>query len=67
MDITPVPAKAKIKNFWNAHKTKILIGTTIASTAIATLQQIGLRQHDEFLKERGLYDEFYTSEEDEEN
>uniref|UniRef100_A0A8F3IMG2 Uncharacterized protein n=1 Tax=Streptomyces phage TaidaOne TaxID=2836025 RepID=A0A8F3IMG2_9CAUD len=47
------------------NKTKILAVTTVAATGAAVLLKIGLKQHDEFLKEKGLYDEFYTPEDDE--
>lgn len=51
---------ARIKKFWNAHKTKILVGTTVVTATVATIQAVGIRQHDEFLREKDLYDEFYT-------
>ena len=55
-----VSAKTKIV----ANKTKILGSIAIGATTAVIIQQIGLKQHDEFLKEHGLYDAFYTPEED---
>lgn len=41
------------------HERKILIATTVTSTAAAVLMRTGISQHNTFLKEKGLYDEFY--------
>jgi hypothetical protein len=45
---------------WKKHERKILIATTVISTASAVMMRSGLHQHNEFLKERGLFDEFYN-------
>lgn len=42
------------------HERKILIATTVTSTAAAVLMRSGISQHNAFLKERGLFDEFYN-------
>lgn len=51
------------KNNVVANKTRILTTVAVVSTTIAVIQNAGLRQHDDFLKEHGLYEEFYTPEE----
>lgn len=57
----------RLKKFWNAHKTKILVGTTVVTATVAAIQAVGIRQHDEFLREKGLHDEFYALNEFEED
>lgn len=49
------------KDFIVRHKTAIAVVGT-AATAVY-LNRLALKQHDEFLKEKGLYDEFYAPEE----
>jgi hypothetical protein len=51
------------KNIVVSHKTEIL-GTTVAVLAAAVVtQRIGLKQHNDFLKENDLYDTYYSVEE----
>jgi hypothetical protein len=50
----------KFKNFVQRHKVAIAITGTAASCLY--LNGVALRQHDEFLKEKGLYNEFYEIE-----
>lgn len=52
----------RTKNFVARHKTAIVVGG-IAATVIY-LQHEGIKSHNEFLKEKGLFDEYYTPEED---
>lgn len=42
------------------NKTKILGTAAAVATAAVMLQRYGLNQHDAFLKEKDLYDEFYA-------
>lgn len=42
------------------HKCKILITTTVISTTAAVMMRSGLAQHNAFLKEHGLYEQFYA-------
>ena len=49
----------KIATGWKKHEREILIATTIASVATTALSVTGIAQHNAFLKEKGLYDEFY--------
>lgn len=42
------------------HERKILITTTVISTAAAVMMRSGLAQHNAFLKEHGLYEQFYA-------
>lgn len=52
------------KAFLVKHKDRILITTTVLSTAAVVGMKIGLNQHDDFLKEHDLYDAFYNPEEE---
>ena len=45
---------------WKKHERKILIATTVTSTGLAVLMRTGIAQHNAFLKEHGLYDQFYA-------
>jgi hypothetical protein len=49
-----------VKNFVVKHERKILVTTTVVSTTAAVLMRTGLAQHNAFLKEKGLYEEFYA-------
>jgi len=52
---TLISAKNKIAD----NKTKIM-GTALAvTTGAAVIMKLALKQHDDFLKEKGLYDEYY--------
>lgn len=42
------------------HERKILITTTLLSTGAAVVMRSGLAQHNAFLKEHGLYEQFYA-------
>lgn len=55
------------KNTVARNKTKILVTTTVVATGAAALMRIGIKQHNEFLKEKGLYEEFYKMDELDEN
>lgn len=46
--------------FVKKHETKILAVATVSSVAFAVLMRLGLADHDNFLKEKGLYDEYYS-------
>lgn len=48
----------RVKNFVRRHKTAIAVTTTAALCLV--LNRMALASHDEFLKEKGLYDEYYT-------
>lgn len=58
----PSPTE-RVKSFWQKHKTKILVSGLVVTTASAAVLKGGLKQHDDFLKEKDLYDEFYHPEE----
>lgn len=49
---------SRIKNFIDRNSTTIAVATTATLCLVAN--RIALKQHDEFLKEKGLYDEYYT-------
>lgn len=50
-------ATASVKQFVVKHKTTIAVATT--ATVCLVINRVALTQHDDFLKERGLYNEFY--------
>lgn len=58
------PAKqnpiASIVKTVRKHERKILITATVVSTTAAVLMRSGLAQHNAFLKEHGLYEQFYA-------
>lgn len=51
-----------IKKFYVKHERKFVYSALSAATAVAVLFRTGIKQHDDFLKEKNLYDEFYTPE-----
>lgn len=51
-------------NFVKKHERKILVTTTVVSTTAAVLMRTGIAQHNEFLKQHGLYEQFYALNED---
>lgn len=51
---------ATAKGFVKKNQTKILITTTVVATSAALLLKAGLNNHDEFLRDHDLYDEYYT-------
>lgn len=52
--------KPALKKKWDERKGKIL-GTALVLTAtFAILERIAVKQHDQFLKEHDLYDEYYS-------
>lgn len=54
---------ASAKKFWADNQTKILTTTTVLAVLVAAGMRAGLNQHDEFLKEHDLFDEYYKPEE----
>jgi len=48
------------KNFVVKNKTEILICALAATTTVIVLLKIGVNQHNAFLTEKGLFDEYYT-------
>lgn len=52
----------RVKAFVQKHKVAIAVVTT--ATTMAVLNRMALKQHNDFLKEKGLYEEFYTPEEE---
>jgi hypothetical protein len=63
VDPTPKPnALIRVKNFVVRNERRILATTTIVSTTLVVVQRAGLKQHNDFLKEKGLFSEYYNSE-----
>jgi hypothetical protein len=55
-------AKQKLvsaKNSVVRNKTKILGTIAVVSTTAVAIQRYAINQHNDFLKEKNLYDEFY--------
>jgi hypothetical protein len=50
-----ISAKNKIAD----NKTKIMGTALVITTGAAVIMKLALKQHDDFLKEKGLYDEYY--------
>ena len=46
------------KRFVDVHK--VAIAVTVTAVVCQTVNNMALRGHDNFLREKGLYDEFYT-------
>ena len=64
-NITTLPKPkltTKVANTWKKHERKILIATSVTSTAAAVVFRSGIAQHNAFLKEHGLYEKFYEIE-----
>lgn len=51
-----------VKKFVRKHKTAIAVTVAVAATAVVSykIDEAGLKQHDAFLRENGLYDTFYN-------
>lgn len=63
MDTTVTTAPTpfnRIAAGWKRHERKVLIALTVVSTGAAVTMRTGIAQHNAFLKERGLYEEFYA-------
>ena len=57
---TPETRTSRVKQFVAKHKVAI---TVVATSAVwIVLQRRAVREHEEFLAERGLLDEYYTPE-----
>lgn len=50
---------AAIKNKLKQHERKILITATVVSTGAAIVMRTGIAQHNEFLRQHDLYEQFY--------
>lgn len=53
------------QEFMKRNQTKILAATAIVATTAAVAMRVGLAQHNAFLKEHNLYEEFYALDENE--
>lgn len=49
-----------VKKFVNDHK--VAITATVTAAICLAISKSATNQHDDFLKEKGLYDEFYDPE-----
>jgi hypothetical protein len=52
----------KIKKHFAAHQTQYAWTTAALATTAVIILRIGLSEHDDFLREKGLYEEFYLPE-----
>lgn len=46
------------------NERRILLVALATTTTVAVLEQVGIRQHNIFLKDRNLLDEFYSPNEE---
>lgn len=53
-----------VKNFVVDHKTGLLVGALAVMTVVAAIQRSGIKDHNEFLKAKGLLEEYYALAED---
>lgn len=53
-------AKTSTKNFVVKHKTALTVAAT--TTVCFVVHRVAINQHNDFLKEHGLYEQFYTPE-----
>lgn len=60
MNETKQSPVAALKSAWRKHERKVLIAATVVSTTAAVLMKSGVAQHNAFLKEHGLYEQFYN-------
>lgn len=60
---TPTPTPNRVKRFVQKHKVAITV--VVSSACWITINRLALKQHNDFLKEKGLYDEFYNPEDEE--
>lgn len=58
-ETTPKPKK---KNFVQRHKVAITV--VVTSAFWITMNRLALKQHNDFLKEKDLYEEFYVTEDE---
>lgn len=56
---------ASVKQFVARNERKILVTTAVVTTTAAVVTRLGIKQHNDFLKENGLYEKFYEVDEDE--
>lgn len=59
-ETTKTSPVAAVKNFVKRNERRILITTTVVSTTASVLMYRNVGAHNEFLKEHGLFDQFYA-------
>lgn len=52
----------KVKKHFVAHQTQYAWTAAGVATLVVIMLRLGLSEHDDFLKEKGLFEEFYTPE-----
>lgn len=52
------------KHFAVKHERKILITTNVVALGAALMMRTGIKQHNDFLKEHGLFEAFYALSDD---
>jgi hypothetical protein len=55
---------ASVKNFVVDRKDVIIAMAIVIPTVVVVGQHAGLKSHDAFLKEHGLYDEYHRTDEE---
>ena len=51
---------ASVQNFWNRHKGKIAVVSTVTAVGAVALVHLQGRSINEFLEEEGLTDKYYN-------
>ena len=51
------------KAYWHRNKGKIAVAGIISTAAVTSIALRAGREHNAFLKEKGLYEEYYTLDE----
>lgn len=59
--MTQKTAYRRVEKFVQKHKVALAVGGTII--VMGAIYRVALKQHDDFLKEHDLYEEYYTPEE----
>ena len=50
------------KDYWNDNKVAILGSALALAGIVIAAQQYGIRQHNQYLKDHDLYEDYYTPE-----
>lgn len=60
MDTVKTSRFARAKNVYVRNERRILLTVTAVSLTANVVMRTGISQHNDFLREHGLYDQFYN-------
>lgn len=60
--MNPKTALSSAKKSLSANRSRIVTVVAVVSTTVAVIQHVAIGQHNDFLRENGLFDAFYNSE-----